>query len=972
MPRVATPSLVRQIESLFDSGSVVGLTDRQLLERFNAARGSDAEAAFAALVARHGPMILKVCLQLLRDQQHAEDAFQAVFLVLARRANSIHDPDKLANWLYGTALRTARCVKPQIKRRLEREGGQLMNPATSARIIEPVSELTSPEQTVLDREQAEMLHDEIERLPQNFRLPIILCYFDGLSLDQAANQLRWPEGTLRSRLARAREKLRRGLMRRGFALSSAGLLGVLGSRNASACVTPQLCDITARAAMLFVTEKAVGGVLSASAAVIAGEVIGAMIIHKIRLSALMVFALGLTACGAGVLGHSFGVFAKGPDASENRSPVAVVPQPAKANEDRPGPGRMFVVGRVLDPHGKPVSNASVMVHSRSKMRKVGSRFEIARIPMGHADSDEVGRFRVDSPRGSSSQHEDFAAVALAPGYGVGWVDLDPDSEQPSADITLQPEQVIQGRLFDLQGRPAGGVTVSVAAVRRIHYRGSDALSRRVEGVIFSWDRANVLEAWPKPQSTDNEGRFTLHGVGRGLKANLTLIDPRYAVRMIEVDTDDPSNVKSVTMALQPAKIITGRVTYADTGMPAPGAPVSIGAISSGSSATRFMSFETDANGRFRANPSPGDRFSMAVYAPEGTPYLTANPPAITWPKGAIEHSVDVALPRGALIHGNVTEVGSGKAVAGANVSFVPYAHTGVSRASETAADGSFAVAARPGPGHLIILATSDDYQLREIGDRMIREGKPGGGRLYSHAFIPCEPKPGANSLEINVALQPGMTVKGRIFGPHGQPVQDVSILSHVAANDLAQVYREWRGYVHPHSRNGHFQLHGLDAETEVSASFLEPRLKLGATVKVSGKLAKNGPIDVRLEPCGRARARLIDTDGKPITGFHNASMISMVIVPGPSRTSRDQADEGRLQSIGDRLSRIDPLNYEKDPVSDTQGQIVFPALIPGATYRIQDRTAIRSPAGIPTRKEFTVKPGETLDLGDILIEKPAP
>ncbi len=108
MSPVASGSLVRQLGSLFEGGSVAGLSDRQLIERFLTRRDAAGEAAFAALVARHGPMVLDVCRQLLGDRHHAEDAFQAVFLVLARKAGSIRDPDLLGNWLYGVALRTAR------------------------------------------------------------------------------------------------------------------------------------------------------------------------------------------------------------------------------------------------------------------------------------------------------------------------------------------------------------------------------------------------------------------------------------------------------------------------------------------------------------------------------------------------------------------------------------------------------------------------------------------------------------------------------------------------------------------------------------------------------------------------------------------------------------------------------------------------------------------------------------------------
>ena len=140
MARTAPESISGQLESLFEGSSVAGLSDRQLLDRFIAAHDSAGEAAFAAIVARHGPMVLNVCRQLLGDHHHAEDAFQAVFLVLARRAPSIRDPDLLGNWLYGVALRTARCAKLQLDRRRKKEEGDIMSrpgPGSSA-VAEPI------------------------------------------------------------------------------------------------------------------------------------------------------------------------------------------------------------------------------------------------------------------------------------------------------------------------------------------------------------------------------------------------------------------------------------------------------------------------------------------------------------------------------------------------------------------------------------------------------------------------------------------------------------------------------------------------------------------------------------------------------------------------------------------------------------------------------------------------------------------
>ena len=127
----------QQIESLFAGGSVAGMSDRQLLDRFASARDAGAEPAFAALVQRHGPMVLKVCGRLLNDPQLAEDAFQAVFLVLARRGPSLRDPDRLASWLHGVALRTARKARGRVLRRRKYEGDQTIDLAIIDQAGEP-------------------------------------------------------------------------------------------------------------------------------------------------------------------------------------------------------------------------------------------------------------------------------------------------------------------------------------------------------------------------------------------------------------------------------------------------------------------------------------------------------------------------------------------------------------------------------------------------------------------------------------------------------------------------------------------------------------------------------------------------------------------------------------------------------------------------------------------------------------------
>ena len=151
------------------------------------------------------------------------------------------------------------------------------------------------DRSVIDGEQAELLHDEIDRLPANFRLPIVLCYFEGLALDEAVRRLHWPEGTVRSRLARARDKLRRGLTRRGVVLSTAALAAVLDSKAALASISAPLCGLTARAAREFMAGKAATGAVSISAVALSREVLRSMLLQKLKLAVLTLLLFGAIA-----------------------------------------------------------------------------------------------------------------------------------------------------------------------------------------------------------------------------------------------------------------------------------------------------------------------------------------------------------------------------------------------------------------------------------------------------------------------------------------------------------------------------------------------------------------------------------------------------------------------------------------------------------------------------------------------------
>ncbi len=210
---------VLEVARVFRDGTLVGMSDRQILERF--VENHD-EMAFEAILTRHGPMVRRVCRQMLNNSHDVDDAVQAVFLVLVRKARWIRIEGSLGPWLYTVAGRVAARARADRRKRWHREGANSQQPEPS-------------ECTPNDRfEIPQIIHDELGRLPERLRAPVVLCYLEGLTHDLAARQLDCPVGTVRSRLARGRSLLHQRMTRRGLTLSAAALGGILESNARAA------------------------------------------------------------------------------------------------------------------------------------------------------------------------------------------------------------------------------------------------------------------------------------------------------------------------------------------------------------------------------------------------------------------------------------------------------------------------------------------------------------------------------------------------------------------------------------------------------------------------------------------------------------------------------------------------------------------------------------------------------------------
>jgi RNA polymerase sigma factor (sigma-70 family) len=303
--------VVQHLRLLLEDG-VAPARDGDLLVRFAASRDED---AFTALVHRHGPLVFGVCRRILHSAHDAEDAFQATFLVLARRASAIRQPDSLASWLYEVAYRLARKMKADLsKRRLREEKATPPEPA------EPPDLSWRELQGVLD--------EELRGLPEKNRQPLLLCYLEGLTQEEAAGHLGWPRGTLKRRLERGRDLLKNRLTRRGLTLAAA-LGATLPAGDALAhTVPPALGASTARAATLFALRQAPKAV-SARAVVLAEGVLRTMFTGKLKLFVAGAATLALLA--AAVLACTREVVAAAP--TEQAAAVQLPGAPAGEKKD---------------------------------------------------------------------------------------------------------------------------------------------------------------------------------------------------------------------------------------------------------------------------------------------------------------------------------------------------------------------------------------------------------------------------------------------------------------------------------------------------------------------------------------------------------------------------------------------------------------------------------------------------------------
>jgi RNA polymerase sigma factor (sigma-70 family) len=286
MGKAASSPILRVIRQVVEGPEVQNASDRDLLQRFSERREA---AAFHALLRRHGPMVFDVCRGVLGNEANAEDAFQATFLILARKAASIRKAASVGSWLHSVAYRTALQARVQEATRKKSEAHA------------PARSMSEPDDLTW-REVRTALHEEVNRLPERYRVALVLCYLEGKTQDQAAAQLGLAKSTLKVRLERGKAFLRARLVRRGLCPAVLLVAASSPATVARACLRPSFVSATVKAACLSVAGQATPDVISARVVALAEGVTKAMFLTKLRLAVgLLTLATTVGICGLAFL-----------------------------------------------------------------------------------------------------------------------------------------------------------------------------------------------------------------------------------------------------------------------------------------------------------------------------------------------------------------------------------------------------------------------------------------------------------------------------------------------------------------------------------------------------------------------------------------------------------------------------------------------------------------------------------------------
>ena len=938
MARGSSKSALRQIRTLFELGTLGGLTDAQLLELYLTQSGDKAEDAFAALVHRHGPMVLGVCRRMLANSHDAEDAFQATFLILARRADAIGRRDRLANWLYGVAVRTSKEARRRAARRQARERRAMDQ-------VKVESEPTGDWDDLLP-----ILDEELSRLPDRYRAALVTCELEGKSRHEAAQQLGLSEGTLSTHLARGRKLLRERLVQRGVSLGVGAWAG-LPRGTVEAAVPDRLLSSTVRAAIGHSSDAIASGTVSATVTGLAEGVLKMMVLTRLTLLIAAVVCVGAASLGA----YAAWTAVPAERAEPPKAPVA-------AKLDDPAPGDRGVIGTVarrarvhgvvVDEAGKPVRGIEVRVVNYDDHRSRGvtdsaGQFDFAiRSPLlsytflqaGTPDHTRQGIYQYDSSL-METETKQPVRIVLKPSREVVVRVTDPAknpvagaavevvasyrsiamgtaNEQGTASLRIPADSPVQwimalksGRGFDYlehgksqQGAPGkdlpGTATLVLDGARTARIQAVDSAGKPLVGIGFApWyfqkpgkrGHANIGGGEIVRVDTDERGIATFDWLPATTSPVTFFPRTEGYHAPIRTTLEKTATETTLTARLLRDETIRGRVVGSD-GKPAAGILVLAQGCGSG-----------DDNGNGRGRTAADGSYEMTVESNQSyivtvsdDDWAAPSHIGVIVREGRPVAGLDFRLAPGTLIHGALTIGPDRRPAGGRDILLV---QSGGSLPKELQGKGGFYHEVRM--GRYAKTDASGRYQFRvgpgsytvEVSGHILPEPiTVRGQEELVHDLRMPRPERGPISGRIVVAGQPGRGVAGaKVWGIVAEPTQ----------NEDLNVVADAEGRFHTDRWLKKMVVH---AES--------PDRSFGAIIEIIGD---DTEIVIPVKPTATATGIILDARGKPVV--------------------RTTLDCGRRVYLG---GKDNPWWSAFCPrvVTDDRGRFVLPALVVGQEYEI--------------------------------------
>lgn len=951
--------------------------DAELLTRYADERN---EAAFAELVRRHSGMVNGVARRLLATEQDAEDVCQAVFLLLSRKAACL-GRSSVAGWLCRAARLTALNARKARSRRNRKEASA---PPPQSNCAAPLDQMTA-------NELVAVLDEELARLPDRYRGPLVLCYLEGLPRDEAARCLGVSTPTLNVQIDRGKDRLQTLLSKRGLGIGVA-LLATLVAPVAGVA-QQRIVELVLRAAAGGAVPPAIAALLQGGIAVTKVKLIVALMLVAGVLAIVSAAGFGARAAGAAAPAVQKQTQEPRP-APQGPTPPNRVAVNARGTPPAEGAKALTVQGRVLGPDGKPRASAQLwLVGEAEKPTRLGT-------------TGRDGRFSVTIPGKRTDNGWSSYLAARAGDAGTDFLTLATWRTGEAVEFRLVKDQVIRGQVVNTEGKPIPGVQVYPEEINAHIDNTLDTFLAAYLRILAGGKGEAVRKGMrpgrgaPFGTTTDAAGRFTLHGIGAERTARLHLHGGAIADTTVWIANragfqperynkafrdfyitanqrkDQPwmsywmlsgPDVKVVATA---EKIIGGVVKDADTGKGLPGLVVRLTGDSNSGMTPYHLKAKTDREGRYEIRGArKAQSYTLQVASDPATGYMptqrgaddtTGYQPVVT----------DLVVKKGVIITGKLIDRATGRPVRGWAAAAVlkgnPFAkdYTPISGASPIAfapqeatdADGNFRIVSIPGP---VLLMGGTDMRQRNPLEALkfagaaadprypqyFSAGADGFGPQYlglggQAGFLGgncnfckvLDIKKGVRLVEQDILLERDAVVTVSLQDAGGRP------LTGTWADGLSPRFLPY-GAVRIEKDT--CPVYGLKPGKSRLVVFCNPARKLAGTLRLKGD--EKGPLVAKLGPAGALEGRLIDSSGKPLAGV-----------------------EVEVRYRDGEAAEIEwAVHGYKPPVTDAAGRFTLDAVVPGLKLELGFRRGERrlTYEGKPGPATIEVKAGERLDLG---------